>query len=191
MEQKIFDNLGIDGVLEYRKMREGIHESTEPFGKVATEVLSLIEGGPVATRGIPALRRMFMRKAGKFVDDIPANQLYRGIGKEGADDALKSGVLRPKVRPNAAKPKGSGFLMEKQYKNVYASPNPMIAKRYGGGYLASIPKDASKFVRRYKGKDWSMKSADVIPTDKVNILRESLYRDFLGRPKVGYRVLNK
>ena len=75
MEQKIFDNLGMEGVLEYRKMREGIHESTEPFGKVATEVLSLIEGGPVATRGIPALRRMFMRKAGKFVDDIPANQL--------------------------------------------------------------------------------------------------------------------
>ena len=138
---------------------------------------------------IPALRRAFLRKAGRFVDDIPANQLYRGLGKEGADDALKSGVLRP--RPSAAEQKAGSFLMEKIFKNLYASPDPMVAKRYGGGYLVSIPKDVAKFKKTYKGKDWSMRTADEIPTDKVKILKEYLYRDFLGRPKVGYRVLNK
>ena len=51
MEQKIFDNLGMEGVLEYRKVREGQHKATEPFGRVGIELLSLIEGGPLITRG--------------------------------------------------------------------------------------------------------------------------------------------
>ena len=65
MEQKIFDNLGMEGVLEYRNIKEGQHKATGPLGEVIIELLSLIEGGPLITRGAPALGRAFLRKTGK------------------------------------------------------------------------------------------------------------------------------
>jgi len=57
MEQKIFDNLGMEGVLEYRKMREGIHEDTGPVGEVGIELLTLLEGGPLITSGVKQIAK--------------------------------------------------------------------------------------------------------------------------------------
>lgn len=42
MEQKIFDNLGMDGVLRYRQQKAGQHAATGPFGAWGGTALSMI-----------------------------------------------------------------------------------------------------------------------------------------------------
>jgi hypothetical protein len=99
---------------------------------------------------------------------------YRGIGKEGAEDALESGVFRPKQnkKPNI---KG-GFNITKDFNKTqagtYYSPNFKTADNYGEGYIAEVPKDAGNFTRRYKDKDWSQRTQDQIPIDQGRILKK-------------------
>ena len=189
MEQKIFDNLGMEGVLEYRNIKEGQHKATGPLGEVIIELLSLIEGGPLITRGAPALGRAFLRKTGKYLDDIPEGSFYRGLGKEGMEDALHSGVLRPRqsIKPTDK----SSFNLIKDFDELYVSPQSEIAKRYGKGNIAVIPKDAAEFFKTYgrSGKDWSMYTKENIPIDKIRLLKENPYVDIFGRPRVGYKIL--
>ena len=51
MEQKIFDNLGMDGVLRYRQQRAGQHAATEPVGAWGSAIL----GGGAVLGGVGAL----------------------------------------------------------------------------------------------------------------------------------------
>lgn len=59
MEQKIFDNLGIDGVLEYRQNRSNQHAATAPVGAVGSTVLGggALAGGLGGTVGGQAVVR--------------------------------------------------------------------------------------------------------------------------------------
>ena len=162
----------MEGVLEYRNMKEGQHRATEPFGRVGIELLSLIEGGPLISRGAPALGREFLRKTGKYLDDIPEGSYYRGLGKEGMDDALQSGVLRPR---QPTKPTGeSPFNLTKEFKDLFVSPQSGVARRFGGKNIAVIPKDAAPFSKTYSRQgDWSMYTKENIPIDKVKLLEET------------------
>ena len=59
MEQKIFDNLGMNGVLEYRQNTSNQHAATAPFGAVASTVLGggALAGGLTGTVGGQTLLR--------------------------------------------------------------------------------------------------------------------------------------
>ena len=104
-----------------------------------------------------------------------SNMYYRGIGREGMEDALESGLFRAKpsdkiparmvdLGPNLGK-----LDMAKRFNKTYYSPRFNIADKYGAGYIAEVPKDAAKFSKRYKNTDWSMSTRDQIPVSEGGI----------------------
>ena len=105
---------------------------------------------------------------------------YRGIGKEGAEDALQSGVFRPNqsVEPNIV----TGFDLSKDFNKTqagtYYTPNFKIANKYGKGYIAEVPSNAANFTRRYKGKDWSQLTQDQIPITQGRILKQDWLKGY-------------
>ena len=106
--------------------------------------------------------------------------MYRGIGKEGMEDALESGVFRAKqnVEPSMY----NGFDMSKQFNGTYYTPKFETASQYGKGFIAEVPKDATSFRLRYKGKGnktWSQIADENIPINKGRILE----KDWLKRYK--------
>ena len=50
MEQKIFDVLGMEGVLEYRNMKEGQHKATTDAAEIMAEIALTLAGGAAAGR---------------------------------------------------------------------------------------------------------------------------------------------
>ena len=117
-----------------------------------------------------------------------SNMYYRGIGREGMEDALESGLFRAKpsgkiparmvdLGPNLGK-----LDMAKRFNKTYYSPRFNIADKYGAGYIAEVPKDAAKFGKRYKNTDWSMSTRDQIPVSEGSILEKNWWS--------GYRPVN-
>lgn len=99
--------------------------------------------------------------------------MYRGIGKEGMEDALESGVFRAKqnVEPSMY----NGVDMSKQFNGTYYTPKFETASQYGKGFIAEVPKDATSFRLRYKGKGnktWSQIADENIPINKGRILEK-------------------
>lgn len=110
------------------------------------------------------------------------DMLYRGIGKEGFEDAMESGVLRAAQHNYPAKRSITEIVNSpKQFDKVYYSPDAEAAMRYGQGYVAAVPKTAADFVNRYKGKgkDWSQLTSRQIPIEEATI--------FQKYPIVGYK----
>jgi len=113
--------------------------------------------------------------------------MYRGIGKEGMEDALESGVFRAKqnVEPSMY----NGFDMSKQFKGTYYTPKFETANQYGKGFIAEVPKDATSFRLRYKGKGnqtWSQIADENIPINKGRILEKDWLKGYKGieTPKI-------
>jgi len=112
---------------------------------------------------------------------------YRGIGKEGMEDALQSGVFRPK---NAAATKkefttesGEVFNFGKSFDKTYYSPDFKIADRYGKGFVAEVPQNSAAFNRRYSNKDWSYHTESQIPIDQGRILQKDWLKGYKEIPK--------
>lgn len=109
-----------------------------------------------------------------------SNMYYRGLGKEGVEDALQSRVFRPNqnVKPNIT----GGFDLAKDFNTTqvgtYYSPNFNVADKYGKGFIAEVPGDAATFGKRYKGSDWSMATKDQIPIDKGRILEKNWWSGY-------------
>ena len=113
-----------------------------------------------------------------------SNMYYRGIGREGMEDALESGLFRAKpsdkiparmvdLGPNLGK-----LDMAKRFNKTYYSPRFNIADQYGAGYIAEVPKDAAKFSKRYKNTDWSMSTRDQIPVSEGQILKKDWWSGY-------------
>lgn len=112
-----------------------------------------------------------------------SNMYYRGIGKEGMEDALQSGLFRAKPADQIpARMVDLGSVgkvdMAKRFNNTYYSPQFSIADRYGGGYIAEVPKDIANFRKRYKGSDWSMATKDQIPISEGQILKKDWWSGY-------------
>jgi hypothetical protein len=112
---------------------------------------------------------------------------YRGIGKEGMEDALQSGVFRPK---NAAATKkqfitesGEVFEFGKSFDKTYYSPDFKIADRYGKGFIAEVPQNSAAFNRRYSNKDWSYHTESQIPIDQGRVLQKDWLKGYKEIPK--------
>ena len=113
-----------------------------------------------------------------------SNMYYRGIGRQGMEDALESGLFRAKpsdkiparmvdLGPNLGK-----LDMAKRFNKTYYSPRFNIADQYGAGYIAEVPKDAAKFSKRYKNTDWSMSTRDQIPVSEGRILEKNWWSGY-------------
>jgi len=107
--------------------------------------------------------------------------MYRGLGKEGMEDALASGVFRAKqdVEPSMV----GRFNVAKQFNKAYFSPKFKVADDYGQGYIAEVPRAASDWGKRYARTDWSQIAKKDIPTTEGKILQKDWLRGYKEVPK--------
>jgi hypothetical protein len=109
--------------------------------------------------------------------NLPENTMWRGLGKEGMEDATQSGVFRPKNAADTKRvfttPNGTEFHFGKSFDKTYYSPDFKIADRYGKSYIAEVPNTSADFTRRYSGKDWSYHTNKQIPISEGRILEKN------------------
>jgi hypothetical protein len=109
--------------------------------------------------------------------------MYRGLGKEGMEDALASGVFRAKQNVEPVKLGGGRFDATRQFSNAYYSPRFDIADQYGQGYIAEVPRSASDWGKRYGKKEWSQIAQRDIPTTEGKMLQKDWLKGYKEVPK--------
>jgi hypothetical protein len=106
--------------------------------------------------------------------------MYRGLGKEGAIDALQSGVFRPKQ--SIELPKMEGVIrLNKAFNKTYFTnkKNFSIVKSYNPTYIAEVPETAAQFSRRYGNKkDWSWHTTSQIPVEQGTIYKKDWLKGY-------------
>ena len=107
--------------------------------------------------------------------------MYRGIGKEGMEDALQSGLFRAKrdVTPTSI----GNFNTTRQFSKAYYSPRFDIADRYGQGFIAEVPREASGWGKRYVTKEWSQIAQRDIPVTEGKVLQKDWLKRYKEVPK--------
>ena len=115
--------------------------------------------------------------------NLPKDVMYRGIGEAGMKDAIESGRFRANPNVEVVNFPGSNLRASKQFNKAYYSPKFNIADEYGQGYIAEVPKSASDWAQRYKGKnDWSQIAKTDIPTSEGRILQKDWLRGYKEVP---------
>lgn len=107
-----------------------------------------------------------------------AGRMFRGLNKEGFDDAIKEGVFRAKQNVKPIIPNGASKInLAKQFgENPYFTPKFNIAKSYGADYIAEVPRDVANWTNRYKRSDWSQYADRMIPISEGRILKKTLVK---------------
>jgi hypothetical protein len=107
--------------------------------------------------------------------------MYRGIGKEGMEDAVQSGMFRAKqnVTPTSI----GNFNTTRQFSKAYYTPRFDIADQYGQGFIAEVPRAASDWGKRYGKKEWSQIAQRDIPTTEGKILKKDWLKGYKEVPK--------
>ncbi len=115
-------------------------------------------------------------KINPFAFEPTEGMMYRGLGVEGMEDALQSGVFRAKqnVEPSMV----GNFDMSKQFDKAYFSPKFDVADQYGQGYIAEVPRTASDWGKRYGKKEWSQIAQRDIPITEGKILQKDWLRGY-------------
>ena len=151
--------------------------------------------------GAGALAKPLLRKAATYLTEKTAlknayklnpyafkpseGMMYRGIGKEGVDDALSSGVFRAK---QYNLPKNETFRdilnRPKNFNNTYYSQDFKVADNYGKGYIAEVPENSANFYNRYSNRNpWSKVTNEQIPIEKGKILKKDWIKGYKEVPK--------
>ena len=107
--------------------------------------------------------------------------MYRGLGKEGFEDAIQSGVFRPKQQGYTKGRSISEIISQpKQFGKTYYAPHRRfdVVQNYGPEYIAEVPFEGNSFNRRYKGHDWSWKTRKQIPIEEGRILQKDWLRGY-------------
>lgn len=103
--------------------------------------------------------------------------MYRGLGKEGYEDAIESGVFRPKVNGKQIKitsKNGLNINLGKKFDKTYYTNKEHfnVLKNYDPSYIAEVPDKIATFRPRYSNKnDWSWLTEKQIP-----IIEGSIYK---------------
>ena len=110
-------------------------------------------------------------KINPFAYKPQEGMMFRGLGEEGYQDALQSGVFRSKqnVEPSMI----GGLNMAKSFgTNPYFTPKFKTAESYGSKYLAEVPESAANWNQRYKRTNWSQVADRAIPINEGRILQK-------------------
>ena len=89
--------------------------------------------------------------------NLPKNTMWRGLGQEGMEDAVSSGLFRSKQNvPDQFFP-GSSLKLSKSFgTNPYFTPKFKTAATYGDNYLAEVPRDVANWTQGYKRSNWTL-----------------------------------
>ena len=107
--------------------------------------------------------------------------MYRGLGKEGFEDAIQSRVFRPKQQGYTEGRSISEIVSHpKQFRTTYYAPHRRfdVVQNYGPEYLAEVPFEGNLFRKRYGGKDWSWSTRKKIPIEEGRILQKDWLRGY-------------
>jgi hypothetical protein len=120
-------------------------------------------------------------KLNPFAFKPTEGMMYRGLGVEGMEDALASGVFRAKqdIPPSMV----GNFDMSKRFDKAYFSPKFDVADQYGQGYIAEVPRSASDWGKRYGKKEWSQIAQRDIPTTEGKILQKDWLKGYKEVPQ--------
>jgi LysM repeat protein len=111
--------------------------------------------------------------------NLPENTMWRGLGKQGMEDAVSSGLFRSKQNVAAEFFPGSTLRMDKSFgTNPYFTPKFETASTYGDNFLAEVPRDAANWRNRYARTDWSQVADKPIPIDKGRLLQKDWWKGY-------------
>lgn len=179
-----------------RALNVGEALSSQAVGAMIGPAINKV--APVIKQGI---QQIPIHKVNPWAFKPNPEMYYRGIGEAGAQDALASGVFRPKpggTEGTIVGANGKVWNVGKTFSRTYYSPQFQIANRYGAGFIAEVPKTAAEFRPRYSaGKDWSMLTDEQIPITKGRVLQKDWLRGYkditpkIPERKIGFEVDTK
>lgn len=122
--------------------------------------------------------------------NLPENTMWRGLGQEGMEDAINSGVFRSKQNVPVEYFPGSTLRLSKSFgTNPYFTPKFKTAASYGDNYLAEVSRDAANWKQRYARTDWSQVADRPIPVSEGRILQKDWLRGY--KPIKNLNISNK
>ena len=166
------------------------------YGKAAMSV-----GVPLALGAAEAVVAPLLKRAGNYITtQTPVSNAYklnpfaykgsdafyyRGVGKEGMEDALAKGYFRGKPNVQRVNFPGTNLNAAKSFGNTtYWSPKISTATEYGQGIIAEVPRDVAKFAQKYSKSPWSQFTNQRIGTDQARFLQKDWLRGYREIPTV-------
>ena len=111
--------------------------------------------------------------------NLPENTMWRGLGKEGMEDALQSRVFRAKQDVVPEYYPGTKLRLTKSFgSSTYFTPKFKTAATYGDDFLAEVPRGSANWANRYKRSDWSQVADRQIPIAEGRILQKDWWRGY-------------
>jgi len=129
------------------------------------------------------LRNAWILNPKAYQYNLPENTMWRGLGKEGMEDAVSSGLFRSKQNVVPYKIPGTNFRISKSFgTNPYFTPKFKTAATYGDNFIAEVPRDVANWRNRYGRNTWSQIADGPIPIDEGRILQKDWWK--------GYKPIN-
>ena len=187
-----FKFIGADPDLIRENPAEGIPQALA--GTLMAE-LPVNEMYQATKQGISGLRKALGTESGLLSNTYKINpwafkpqegMMYRGLGKEGMEDAIQSGVFRPKQYGYAeGRSLAERVTTPKQFGSTFYAPTEKfgVVENYGPSYLAEVPFEGNQFAKRYGRKDWSWSTPRQIPTNEGRILQKDWLKGYKEVPK--------
>ena len=156
-----------------------------PIVKAIAKPLMKIMGDAASyTTTQTPLRNAWRLNPKAYQYNLPENTMWRGIGQEGMDDAVSSGVFRSKQDVPVEYFPGSTFRASKTFgTNPYFTPKFKTAADYGDNFIAEVPIGAANWRNRYTNKPWSQIADKQIPIDEGKILQKDWLQGYKEIPK--------
>lgn len=171
---------------------KGATQLAEPIiNKAGKTVVNKLSRLPF--ENVPVLNQAYKINPWAFTPQ--EGMMYRGIGKEGMEDAIQSGVFRPKQHGYAEKRSlAERVNTPKQFGSTFYAPAKKfgIVQNYGPNYLAEVPFEGNQFARRYGRKDWSWSTPREIPIEEGRLLKKNWLQGYtpLEVPNTALPTLN-
>ena len=184
---------GIDNGPSYPSQTLGI---TNPYGAFATDALTdpsvlvgmglarqpiqqgLKQSGKYLTQNTP-LKNAWKLNPKAYQYNLPENTMWRGLGKEGMEDAVQSGVFRSKQNIIPEYYPGTKLRMNKSFgNNPYFTPKFNTASTYGDNFIAEVPRSSANWKNRYARSDWSQIADREIPVTEGRILQKDWWKGY-------------
>ena len=111
--------------------------------------------------------------------NLPENTMWRGLGKEGMEDAISSRLFRAKQDVIPVYHGATKLRLNKSFgTNPYFTPKFKTAATYGADYLAEVPRGAANWRQRYIRSDWSQVADRPIPINEGRILKKDWWMGY-------------